>query len=187
MKWWLIADTKLSNKCFNKWLVWNGLHTFQISAMIIILEITHPTGHGGGSSQSTLQAYWSWQLIGLPYFWEVSQSVKVLSEGNLNTMRVSYSAQGKGNQSVCSVICCALNTRAHRTFWTPPGERRILQLCPGTHWTTPPGACHLGCIPVGSQLGVSSPNWELPALDVAQQGCTSRAALHGAVHLVNLG
>lgn len=154
----------MSNKHFNKWLLWNAQHTFQISATIIILEITHPLGLRGGSFQSTLQAYWSWQLIGSPNSWEVSQSVKVLSEDNLNSMRVSYNAKGKENQSVHSVMCCALKIQAHRTFWTPPWERRILQPCPGAHSATPPGACHLGCVLVGSMLGVSSLNWELPPL-----------------------
>lgn len=106
VKWWLIADTKLNNKCFNKWLVWNAQQTFQISAMIIILEITHPIGLRGGSFQSTLQAYWSWQLIGSPNSWEVSQSVKVLSEGNLNSMMVTYNAKGKENHGLhCMELC----------------------------------------------------------------------------------
>ena len=117
------------------------------------------------------------------------------SECNLNSTRASYNAKGKENcMSVFSGVLCSrcphLGGPAVSPSWAsgasaqPRSPQGLLATTAGMEYPAAvpwdllrgnsrpqEGDRHLGHIPVASLLGVSSTNWELPALGVVPQGC----------------
>lgn len=155
--------------------------------VIIILEITHPTGLEGGSFQSTLQACWSWQLLGLPNSWEVSQSVKGLSEGNLHSRGWVAMPRGK-------------KTKVNVQWWAVRSTPKLKGLSGHHHGKGE--SCRHALGPTQplllglTTLGASQ--WDHCSVFHPQTGScrpwcyTVRmhpkgSTLHGAVHWVNLG
>lgn len=99
-------------------------------------------------------------------------------------------SRGKKTVCACSMVCCAPDART----WGGPAPSTT-RGCAGhhrgdgascSHALRPAqanakpqeGDCQVGRIPTRSQPGVSSPNWELPALGAAPQGCTLGDAPH---------